>query len=112
MERTFTIDHSCINISGGRYRSKDASSAARKAASRLFSKAKSGSKYKNIRKITFCIRETTQGSKKDHYEYKAERVKLEKPVERVINGVTIVNHFKIKIKSGENKKKNLKCEKD
>jgi hypothetical protein len=111
--RTFTVESSCINVSGGRYKSSSPSSAAKKAASKLFKKASGMSKFKNIRKITFSIRETTSGSDKTEYHYKAGRVKLTQPVVRVINGVEIVNHFKIQIDSIEGKiktkSKSLKC---
>jgi hypothetical protein len=110
--RTFTIDNSCIKVQGGRYKSSSPLSAARKAATRLFKKAKSMSAYKTSRKLTFSIRETTEGSKKKIFHYKVERVKLAKPIEREINGVKIINHFKIKIKTDKNKVKNtLKCSK-
>jgi hypothetical protein len=110
MSRTFTIASSCINVEGGRYKSATPVSAAKKAASKLFKKAKDSSKYKSIRRITFSIRETTSGSDKNVYEYKANRVKLDKPVVRVINGSEIVNHYKIEIVSNSNKQ-NLKCKK-
>lgn len=109
--RTFTIDNSCIDVDGGRYKSTTPSGAAKKAASRLFKKAKGSAKYKTIRKLTFCMREITQGSDKEKYHYKANRVKLTKPLEREIGGVKIVNNFKIVIEADTHKNK-LKCEKE
>jgi hypothetical protein len=112
MSRTFTVVSSCINTSGGRYKSATPASAAKKAASRLFKKAKASQKYKTIRRITFSIRETTSGSDKTLYDYKANRVKLAKPVVRVINGQQIVNNFKIEIVADMQKKQaSLKCKK-
>jgi hypothetical protein len=110
MSRTFTVVNSCINVAGGRYKSATPASAAKKAATKLFKKAKDSAKYRSIRRITFSVRETTVGSDKNVYEYKANRVKLDRPVVRVINGVEIVNHFKIDIVSNNNKQ-NLKCKK-
>ncbi len=109
--RTFTINDSCIKVSGGRYKSSSPLSAARKVATKLFKKAKSMTAYKTARKLTFSIRETTEGSKKKIFHYKVERIKLAKPIERVINDVKIVNHFQIKIKSDKSKKNTLKCSK-
>lgn len=112
-ERTFTVESSCINISGGRYKSSSPISAAKKAASRLLKQAKQNPKHKTLRKITFCIRETTSGSTKDLYHYKASRTKLATPVVRIINGIQIINHYKIEITSVQVKqrKSSLKCEK-
>lgn len=115
-ERTFTIKTSCINVSGGRYKSSSPAGAAKKAANRLYKKSKSMPKFKNIKRITFTIRETTSGSNKDEYNYKAAQVKLAKPLERVINGVKIVNRFKVNVeamKSGKEmkKKSKIKCNK-
>lgn len=111
MSRTFTIASSCVDSSGGRYKSATPASAAKKAASKLFKKAKAIAKYKNIRRITFSIRETTVGSDKNVYDYKANRVKLDKPVVRVIAGKEIVNHFKIEIVADVKKKQPIKCKK-
>jgi hypothetical protein len=111
MSRTFTIANSCVDSSGGRYKSATPASAAKKAASKLFKKAKAIAKYKNIRRITFSIRETTVGSDKNVYDYKANRVKLDKPVVRVIAGKEIVNHFKIEIVADVKKKQPIKCKK-
>jgi hypothetical protein len=57
MTKTYTVESSSINETGGRYVSKTPSSAARKAATKLFKKAS------NSGKITFCLRETTVDSK-------------------------------------------------
>ena len=99
MGRTFTVEESCINVSGGRYVSETPSGAAKKAATKLFQKAKNSKKYKSLRKITFTVRETTSGSNKTEYNYSAVREKLKEPVRRVINGVTIINEYKINVKA-------------
>lgn len=88
MPRTFTVEKSSINESGGRYKSENPSSAAKKAASKLFAKSK------NAKTITFSLRESTRGSEKKVYEYKATQETLAKPVVRTINGKEIVNKFK------------------
>lgn len=112
-KRTFTIASSCINVKGGRYNSLNPMSAAKKAATQLFKKAKKSQKYKSLRKITFCVRETTIDSDKLEYHYKAARVKLDKPVSRIINNKEIVNHYRIEISATADKhqKNSLKCEK-
>lgn len=113
--RTFTIQNSCINVSGGRYKSSSPLKAAKKAATRLYKKAKNMPKYKNIRRITFTLRESTKGSDKKSYNYKAAQVKLSKPVVRVINDKEIVNKFKIQITVMDGKpaksSKSIKCNK-
>jgi hypothetical protein len=98
MTKTYTVESSSINETGGRYVSKTPSSAARKAATKLFKKAS------NSGKITFCLRETTVDSKKKEFHYVATRVKLAKPLVRVINGVEIVNRFKTEVKAVKDKK--------
>lgn len=111
--RTFTVKDSCIDTSGGVYKSDSPFSAAKKAASQLFKKAAKMPKFKNIRKITFVLRETTSGSDKTEYHYKAGRIKLAQPITRVINGVEIINRYKTHIDSIEGqtkvKSKSLKC---
>jgi len=95
MERSFTVDSSSIGVTGGRYKSKVPSSAAKKAASKLFAK-------KNTKSMEFQIRETTRGSDKQIYAYKAIRETLAKPLVRVIAGKEVVNRYKIVLT--ENKK--------
>jgi len=97
--KTYTIHSSCINVTGGRYKSSSPSSAAKKAASMLFRKAAKMPKHKSCKKITFCLRESTTGSDKKMFDYSATRVKLVKPIVRIINGVEIVNKFKITVKA-------------
>jgi hypothetical protein len=97
--KTYTIHSSCINVTGGRYKSSSPSSAAKKAASMLFRRAAKMPKQKSCKKITFCLRESTSGSDKKMFDYSATRVKLVKPIVRVINGVEIVNKFKITVKA-------------
>lgn len=111
MSRTFTVVSSCVDSSGGRYKSATPASAAKKAATRLFKKAKASQKFKTIRRITFALRETTAGSDKTVYDYKANRVKLAKPVVRVIAGKEVVNNFKIEIEADMKKRQALKCKK-
>jgi hypothetical protein len=103
-DRTFTIKSSCIGVSGGRYKSSSPNGAAKKVGNRLYRAAKKLQKYKNIKRITFVIRESTSGSKKEEYNYRATRVKLAKPLVRTINGVQIVNKFKVTVETMKNKK--------
>lgn len=97
--KTYTIHTSCINVTGGRYKSSSPSAAAKKAATSLFRKASKMQKYKSYKKITFCLRESTSGSDKKMFEYSATRVKLVKPIVRVINGVEIINRYKVTTKA-------------
>ena len=63
------------------------------------------------------IRETTSGSNKAEFNYKAARVKLAKPLVRVINGTEIINRFKVTVEAMKNtkdvakKSKSIKCNK-
>lgn len=116
-DRTFTIKSSCVNVSGGRYKSSSPAGAAKKAANRLYQKSKNMQKFKNIKRITFVIRETTSGSDKAEYNYKASRTKLKKPLVRMINGTEVINRFKVAViamKTGKEvakKSKSIKCNK-
>jgi len=67
--RSFALDYSSIGISSGTFRSSGPAVAAKKAASKLFEKSDS-----KTRKITFCLRESTRGSKKKQYHYTATKV--------------------------------------
>ena len=87
-DRTFTVESK-----GGRYKSKNPISAAKKAASKLFKKGSAKTE------ITFTIRETTAGSAKKTYKYLATRTKKVKPVKVVIKGVEIVYEYDITVKS-------------
>lgn len=97
MSRTFTVDNSDIDVSGGRYVSDVPSLAAKKAASKLFAKAKTSQKHKSAKTITFSLRETTRKSGKSLFRYKATQKALPKPIVRVINGKEIINKFSIQI---------------
>lgn len=97
MSRTFTVDNSDIGDSGGRYVSDVPSLAAKKAASKLFAKAKTSHNHKSVKTITFSLRETTRKSAKTQFRYKATQKALPKPITRVINGKEITNKFSIHI---------------
>ncbi len=97
MTKTYTVESSSVNEMGGRYVSKTPSAAARKAATKLFKKASKGTQSK----VTFCLRETTADSAKKEFHYVATRVKLAKPLVRVINGVEIVNRYKTEVKAAK-----------
>ena len=95
-ERTFTVVGSSISVIKGRYVSSTPYSAARKAATQQFKKAKA-----DVKKIKFLLKETTQNSPHKTYFYVATREKLNTPLEReiVINGVkkTIKNEYTTKL---------------
>ena len=92
------------DIPGGRYMSQNPAAAAKKAASKLFkkiedNKEKNTTKKSTVDNITFTIRETTAGSDKKEFKYIAERKLLKKPIERVINGVTITYMYDFDVKA-------------
>lgn len=62
MYRSFTI-----HTVGGRYLADKPMEAAKKAASKLFKDSK-------VKRMTFCLRETTKDSKKKLYHYKADKL--------------------------------------
>ena len=76
----------------GRYISETPSSAARKAARRLFQKASKGT-----RELTVYVRKTTRGSKREIYRYKAVLEVLKKPL--VINKTGVEVKHKVKVVS-------------
>lgn len=76
----------------GRYISKTPSSAAKKAARRLF---KSGSK--SARELTVYVRKTTRGSKREIYRYKAVLEVLRTPLVVNKDGTQIQVNNKIKV---------------
>jgi len=66
--RYFTIERSSIKTKGGRYKADAPREAAKKAAARLFKEAKTKTQ------LTFCLRETTKGSKQKEYHYTGKKV--------------------------------------
>lgn len=87
---TYTVFESDIGFTGGHYKSKIPSGAAKKAATRMF-------RTTNKKSISFVIRQTTQGSDKKLYKYKAQKKELDKPIVIVIKGKEIVYKYKIDI---------------
>jgi len=86
----YTVTTSTIGASGGRYSSRSGpGAAAKKAASKRFSKSKgSGSK------LRLTVREN--GTQRE-FTYDATRTKLAKPVVRKIGGVTVTSEYFISI---------------
>ena len=77
----------------GLYISSKPSSAAKKAVSKLCASNKS-------KKVEFCLREITQGSKKKTYgPYLGEMKKLKKPIE--LKGRVIRHEIKVHLKNGK-----------
>lgn len=95
--KTYTIHSSIISHTGGRYKSSSPMAGAKKAASVLFRMASKDPKHKSLKKISFCLRETTVNSDKNMIDFTATRKKLVKPVIRIINGVEIINKFETKV---------------
>jgi|TARA_B000000475_G_scaffold271541_1_gene269641 hypothetical protein len=93
-KRTFTVESSNIQKSGGRYTSKTPNAAAKKAASQLFKKA-----AKSKTQITFELRETTKGEDKKIHKYTAKRVKLAKPKVITIMGNEITYRYTVQVKA-------------
>ena len=79
-KRSFTVNGSSVNHTGGRYISNSPYGAAKKAASQQFKKLKAG----QPKKVKFMIKETTQGSDGRSFFYVATRTKLSKPTERIV----------------------------
>jgi hypothetical protein len=94
-QRSFTVYGSNVNFKGGRYISLMPSSAAKKAASRIFRE------YPKKSVVVLTLRETTAGSNHDNYSYKATKVNLKKPVVVMIGSKKIEYTFKIDIKAVE-----------
>jgi hypothetical protein len=83
-KRTFTIQASEIGFTGGVYKSDLPSKASKKAAKRLFEliEDKNGpyhSKFSNLTKVKFILREKTQSSQKKTFFYEAEKQNLSSP---------------------------------
>jgi hypothetical protein len=112
-KRTFTIEGSDLEFSGGKYRITEKgtpSGAAKKAAKSLFRMVenkdskpewKKYEKYAAHSTIKFLLRETTQGSAKKtkYYEAKVQHIKKADQKAVVINGVEIIHTKKIVVKS-------------
>lgn len=84
---TYTVYSSDVGFTGGRYKSASPAGAAKKAASRIF-------RTTNKKTLTLVIRKTTQGSDKTLYKYKAEHIKLKKPIILTIKGKEIKYEYK------------------
>jgi hypothetical protein len=104
--RSFTVAGSSIGFEGGKYISVSPSSAAKKAATRMFSLTKTGRKFSNHKSedsIKFILRETTRGSEHKTYFYDAYKHKYDEPQVRTIpspNGpVEIKYEYTIKIRA-------------
>lgn len=98
MSRSFTIEsvkrgNKSIKIDGGRYLSESPMAAAKKA----FSQACRFEGAKGKCSMTISIKETTAGSNKKIYTYKASRVIENKQVER--DGIMINYKYATKIHS-------------
>jgi len=94
-KRSFTVYGSNVNFKGGRYISLTPSSAAKKAASRIFRE------YPRKSVVVLTLRETTSGSNHDNFSYKATKVNLKEPVVVTIGSKKIEYTFKIEIKAVE-----------
>lgn len=90
-QRSFTVEASSIDETGGRYINQEPLQAAKKAANVLFSSPK-GKKQNSIK---LELRETTRGSPDKLFAYQAKREKIDKTVE--INGKKVTFHNRIKL---------------
>lgn len=89
-KRTFTVVGTGVKgVSGGRYVSRDPTSAARKAGRQIYKKLSEyqiKSRIKNGKpSIKFILRETTRDSLKKTFSYTVERKTLLEPV--LVNGI-------------------------
>lgn len=95
-KRSFTVDNCEVKISGStRFLSKTPSSAAAKAARRIF-KEVSNPKKEEVR---FTLRETTQGSTGKLYRYIGIKKKLEQPKVVSIAGTNVTYTHTYHVKS-------------
>jgi len=102
-EKTFTIEGSGINKTGGRYRSKTGPlAAAKKAGARLYRELTEGQiklrEKKGKKDIKFILKETTRGSSKETFFFKVTRITLKKPLVRTIAGNTIETKYTYEVK--------------
>jgi Non-histone chromosomal protein MC1 len=94
-ERTFTIESSETNVTGGRFSGKSPYVVALKAARKLFRESSSAATKKQIR---FQLRETTRGSPHAVYTYIGEKTLLPEPkvVVRGDTEITITHTYNVK----------------
>lgn len=100
--RTFQVFGSGIGYKSPNtsyYKGKTPSAVAKKFGSMLFrlinDETSDYYKYRHQKTIKFIMRETTRGSDKATFYYKAEHILLPNPVERKLpNGKMIVNKYK------------------
>ena len=107
--RSFKVAGSSIGFSGGTYISKSPSSAARKAAHKLFhavNKEPHYQHYKSVTSIKFILVEKTQGSSHKSYFYDAVKLPYDKPIEREIpnpkdpkNPIVIKYYYDVKLRT-------------
>ena len=107
--RSFKVQLPGNETFGGRFTGLTPYQAANKALSKYYRETS-----KPKKEIRFTIRESTRGSKRNHYTYNGRREKLKIPVEYAINdGRVITKNYKnrlIKVKKAELQKylQNLK----
>lgn len=83
--RSFTIEGSSIGYKGGEYVSPNPGQAARKMGTKLLRMLEKDATYQRFKHddhVQFILREKTQGSTIKALAYKAEKLMLDKPVER------------------------------
>lgn len=93
-KRSFTVEASTIGDVGGRYINHNPGDAARKAASQIFRK------HPESKSLRVQMRETTSGSDKKLYAYKAKKVTKSKEEQKKIierGGAEITYRFSIEI---------------
>lgn len=91
-KRTFTVSGSDNGHQGGHYVGSSPTVAGRKAATQLFKKGHKGNT------LQFLLRETTQGSAKKVFSYRATQRVLHPPLKVMIAGkeVTITKKLELK----------------
>lgn len=96
-KRTFTVAESSVDVTGGRYLSRNATQASLKAAKQQFRRAGD-----DVTQVTFTLREIkprVKGVKRPVVlvKYKAEKKLREKPLELKLNGTTVVVRYEFKV---------------
>jgi hypothetical protein len=93
--RTFKVKVDDNDIPYGRYNGVFPLQAANKALSEIIKNKKKNNDF-DLKggDINFSLIECTKGSNKKTYQYSGNRIKLENPVEYVVNGNTITKNYK------------------
>jgi hypothetical protein len=109
-DNTYTIAHSSVGYTGGRYVSKTASGAAKKAGTTIFkimrgskkNPARSGTSDKKIAEAFVVLERTRQGKCKKYYAYDLHHIQLGDPkVVKIAGGPSLKYNYKTVAKKAD-----------